>query len=260
METIGKVMHLGKKMMELPGVTPLIHMGATLIGVDNLNTILSMLLGFLSKNIITASYGRKKELTGSIGTPMIDLKMKIIDEDTGEKIPMEKVVNEGLRGEMCLDAPWKMLGYWPDPGTGFDEEGYVHTGDVVKLDEWGHTFIVDRTKDMVNVSGYKVYTREMDDLLYEIEGIDEVATVGIPDPDRPGSERIKVFIVPLPEYKGKIKEEDVIKFLRGKVAPYAVPKSVEIRDELPRTVTEKIFKRQLREEEIEKMKKAGLLK
>ena len=260
METVGKVMHLGKKMMELPGVLPLGHMGATLIGPDNLGRILNMTVAFASRNIITTSSGRKKEFTGSIGTSMIDLKMKIIDEDTGETIPMEKAVKEGKRGEMCLDAPWKMLGYWPDAGSGFDEEGYVHTGDVVKLDEWGRTYIVDRTKDMVNVSGYKVYTREMDDLLYEIPGIDEVATVGIPDPDRPGSERIKVFIAPLPEYRGKIKEEDVIKFLRGKVAPYAVPKSVEIRDELPRTVTEKIFKKQLREEEIEKMKKEGILK
>ena len=259
-DTIGKVMHLGKKMMDLPGVIPLGHLGMALLGPDALGRILNMVLAFVSKSIITTSSGRKKEFTGSIGLPCIDLMVKIIDEDTGEKIPISRVVHEGLRGEMCLDAPWKMLGYWPDPGSGFDEEGYVHTGDVVKIDEWGHFYVVDRTKDMVNVSGYKVYTREIDDLLYEYPGVDEAAVIGVPDPERPGSERVKAFIVPLPEYKGKIKEDDIIKFLREKVPPYAVPKFVEFRNELPRTVTEKIFKRKLRDEEIEKMKKQGLLK
>jgi Acyl-CoA synthetases (AMP-forming)/AMP-acid ligases II len=113
---------------------------------------------------------------------------------------------------------------------------------------------------MVNISGYKVYTIEMDDMLYEVPGVSEAAVVGIPDPDRPGSERLKVFIAPTPEYRGKIKEEDVINFFRGKVAKYAVPKSVEFMDELPRTPAEKIFKRGLRDTEIEKMKKKGILK
>jgi long-chain acyl-CoA synthetase len=98
-------------------------------------------------------------------------------------------------------------------------------------------------------------------MLYEYPGVNEAAVVGIPDPERPGQERVKAFVVPKPEYRGKIKEEDIIKFFRGKVAPYAVPKFVEIRnEELPKTPTEKIFKKQLREDEIEKMKKAGVLK
>ena len=100
----------------------------------------------------------------------------------------------------------------------------------------------------------------LDDLLYEYPGVYEAAAIGVPDPDRPGSERIKAFIAPYPEYRGKIKEEDIIEYLKERVEKWAVPKSVEIRDELPKSPVEKIFKKQLREEEIEKMKKAGVLK
>ncbi|VUT26208.1 MAG: long-chain fatty acid--CoA ligase, FadD-like protein [Candidatus Methanolliviera sp. GoM_oil] len=252
MDTVKKVFGLLDRMASLPGLAPLIGMAIRMVGPDRLGSFFNTLIAFISKNMITTPSGRKKELTGSAGMPMPDVKVKIVDEDTGETIPMEKVIKEGKRGEMCLDAPWKMLGYWPDVGSGLDEEGFVHTGDVVRLDEWGRTYIVDRTKDMVNVSGYKVYTREIDDLLYGLEGIDEVATVGIPDPERPESERIKVFAVPLPAYKGKINEEDIINYLKGKVAPYAVPKSVEIREDIPKTVAEKIFKQRLRDEEMGK--------
>ena len=259
-ETAGKVFHLLNKGMEMPGVLPLLKVGVKMIGPGNIGLVANRLITFVSSSILTAPSARKKESFRSIGLPFIDTKMKIINEETGETIPMERAVKENLRGEMCLDGPQKMIGYLPDVGSGMDEEGYVHTGDVVTVDEKGYVYIVDRTKDMVNVSGYKVYTREMDDLLYEHPGVEEAAVIGVPDPERTGSERLKTFIVPKPEYRGKIKEEDIREFLKGKVAPYAVPKSVEIRDELPRTVTEKIFKKQLREEEIEKMKKEGILK
>jgi len=199
-------------------------------------------------------------LVTSVGYPLVDEEFKVVNEDTGETIPTPKLVKEGLRGEMCVKGPNLMLGYWPNPGDGLDDEGYIHTGDVVKVDEAGRVYIVDRTKDMVIVSGYKVYTIELDDLLYEYPGVYEAAAIGVPDPDRPGSERIKAFIAPYPEYRGKIKEEDIIEYLKERVEKWAVPKSVEIRDELPKSPVEKIFKKQLREEEIEKMKKAGVLK
>jgi len=158
-------------------------------------------------------------------------------------------------------GPTAMLGYWPNVGDGLDEDGMIHTGDIIKMDEWGQIYIQDRTKDMINISGYKVYSIELEDLLYAYPGVNEAAVIGVPDPERPGQERVKAFVVPRPEYIKKIKEEDIIQYLREKVPPYAVPKFVEIRDEeLPKTPTEKIFKRKLREEEIEKMKKKGLLK
>ncbi|WP_229234527.1 class I adenylate-forming enzyme family protein [Candidatus Methanoliparum sp. LAM-1] len=223
-----------------------------LIGRRNLGTIVNRLLPFIS-SIMPSATEKKRELTTSVGYP-------IVDEDTGEMIPISRVVKEGLRGEACIKGPHTMPGYWPEPGSGLDEEGYVHTGDVIKIDKDGRVYIVDRTKDMINVSGYKVYLVEIDDLLYEYPGVYEAATIGVPDPERPGSERVKVFVALYPEYKGKVKEEDIINYLKERVEKWAIPKSVEIRDELPKSPVEKIFKRKLRDEEIEKMKKQGLLR
>ena len=249
-ETASKVFQLLDRILNVPGVVPLLRMGMGLIGRQNLGAIVNRSMPLLS-SILPAATDKKRELTGTCGYPLVDEEVKIIDEDTGETIPIPKLVKEKLRGEICLKGPNLMIGYWPDRGSGVDDEGYIHSGDVVTVDEAGRLSVVDRTKDMVNVSGYKVYTIELDDLLYEYPGVYEAATIGVPDPERPGSERVKCFVTPLPEYKGKLKEEDIIGFLRDKVAKYAVPKSVEIRDEeLPKTVAEKIFKKKLRDEEI----------
>ena len=259
-ETVGKILHLLDRILKTPGITPLLRSVLRLIGSENIGRIGSRLIAFASSLLTSPSAVKMLHERASQGIPCVDVDMKVVDEDTGEEIPMKKVVKEKLRGELCTKGPHRMLGYWPNPGTGFDEEEYVHTGDVVEVDDWGQVYIVDRTKDMINVSGYKVYSKDMDDLLYEIPGVNEAATIGVPDPERPGSERVKVFISLLPEHKGKVKKEDIINYLRERVALYAIPKSVEFRDELPKTVTEKIFKRQLREEEIEKMKREGILK
>ncbi|PIZ27024.1 MAG: AMP-dependent synthetase, partial [Chloroflexi bacterium CG_4_10_14_0_8_um_filter_46_9] len=141
----------------------------------------------------------------------------------------------------------RMLGYWPNPGSGLDEEGYVHTGDVVRVDDRGYFYIVDRTKDMANISGYKVYTRELDDLLYTHPATEMAAAVGVPDHERPGSERVAIFIQLRPEYRGKVKEEKFIEYLREKVAKYAVPKYVRFLDNMPLTEVQKVNKKYLRE-------------
>jgi len=260
-ETSGKVFHLLEKILTIPVVMSLLRMGMVLIGRDNIAIIGTRLLSLLSKYILTTPAGREKEFTGTIGVPTVDTTVKVIDEDTGEVIPISKLVMERLRGELCEGGPSAMLGYWPNVGDGLDEDGMIHTGDVIKMDEWGQVYVQDRTKDMINISGYKVYSIELDDMLYAYPGVSEAAVIGVPDPERPGQERVKAFVVPKMDYRGKIKEEDIIRYFKEKVPPYAVPKSVEIREEeLPKTPTEKIFKRKLREEEIEKMKKRGLLK
>jgi len=255
--TVGKVVHVVDKVCKMPALvpllTPILKIVTSLGDPKSTGALLNEIISFLSSNIVATPSVRKKELRGSIGILGPNFKTKIVNEDTGETIPIERVVKEGLRGEMCLNSPSRMLGYWPTPGTGIDDEGYVHTGDVVTVDEWGKTYLVDRVKDMVNISGYKVYTRELDDLLYEYPGVAEAAVIGIPDPEKPGSEMVKLFIAPKPEYKGKLKEEDIQNWLRERVAPYAVPKLIEFRDELPKSA-DKIFKRGLREEEMKKMK------
>jgi long-chain acyl-CoA synthetase len=107
---------------------------------------------------------------------------------------------------------------------------------------------------MANISGMKVYTRLIDDIIYELPAVQDAVTIGIPDPERPGSERLKVFIRLKESYEGRLTPEEVISHCRGKLPPYAVPKFVEISsEELPLTVTEKLFKRALREREISKL-------
>jgi len=148
-----------------------------------------------------------------------------------------------------------MLGYLDDPaGTAAAfHDGWYRTGDVARIDEDGYLFIVDRTKDMVIVSGYKVYTREVDDILYEHPATDVAATIGVPDPERPGSERVLVFIQVKDEYKGKVTEEEYMEFLKSKVAKYAVPRSVTFLDEMPLTEVYKVNKKALREMEMAKL-------
>jgi long-chain acyl-CoA synthetase len=185
--------------------------------------------------------------TLGIGLPVPDTEVRIVDLETGEELAA------GQSGELLIRGPQTMRGYWPTPGSGLDN-GWLHTGDIAKMDENGYFVLEDRVKDMANVSGYKVYTTEVDQVLFKYPGVAMAAAIGIPDPERPGSERIKAFIRPREEFKGKLNADDIIAYCREKLPAIAVPKYIEFRDELPLTVTEKIFKRALREEEI---KKAG---
>ena len=193
------------------------------------------------------------EKFGSIGVPTPDTEVKIIDRETGEEAAA------GEEGELYIRGPQVMMGYWPEPGKGL-VDGWLPTGDVVKMDDDGYFYITDRVKDMASVSGLKVYTRLVDDVLYEHPAVADAAAIGIPDPERPGSERIKAFIRLKKEQEGKVTADDIISHCKEKLPAYSVPKFIEFRKELPLTVTEKLFKRQLREEEVAKMKEAGLLK
>ncbi|TET15854.1 MAG: long-chain fatty acid--CoA ligase [Dehalococcoidia bacterium] len=190
--------------------------------------------------------------TPGIGLPIPDTEVKIVDLDTGEEL------GAGESGEIVVRGPQTMKGYWPTPGSGLDN-GWLHTGDIGRMDEDGYFVLTDRIKDMANISGYKVYTTEVDQVLFKCPGVAMAAAVAIPDPERPGSERIKAFITPKEECKGKLSADDIIAYCKDRLPAVAVPKYVEFRDELPLTVTEKIFKRALREEEIKKMKEQGVL-
>lgn len=193
------------------------------------------------------------EKLGSIGVPTPDTEVRIVDLDTGQEAA------PGKEGELWVRGPQVMLGYWPQVGKGL-VDGWLPTGDVVTMDDDGYFYITDRIKDMANVSGLKVYTRLVDDVLYEHPTVADAVAIGIPDVERPGSDRIKAFIRLRPEYEGKASAEAIISHCRAKLPPYAVPKFVEFREELPLTVTDKLFKRQLREEEIARMKASGQLK
>ncbi len=188
------------------------------------------------------------EKAGSIGVPAVDTDCKLIDIETGEEVPVGEV------GELYIRGPQVMKGYWPTPGSGL-KDGWLPTGDFCKMDKDGYFFLVDRDKDMINISGFKVYSTTVDTVLFEHPGVAQACAIGIPDPERYGSERIKAFIVAKKEYKDKVTAEEIIAYCKEKLAPYAVPKFIEFRESLPMTVSEKLFKKQLRDEEIEKMNK-----
>jgi long-chain acyl-CoA synthetase len=205
--------------------------------VSHINlTGFSRIMGFMAK-----------EKPG-IGVPLPDTDVRLADTETDLDVPV------GEPGEVLIRGPQVMLGYWPEPGSGLTSNGWLHTGDIGVMDESGYFQIVDRLKDMVNVSGLKVYTTEVDEVLFKHPAVATAASFGIPDPDIPGSERVMAVIALKEGLQGSLTEADIRDFCRKHLSPYAVPKIVEFRDQLPLTVTEKVFKNALREQAISKMK------
>ena len=238
---------MNSKFLKLPGVIPVTNAFLRAVGSKVVGYCLSKSIGTLSK--VTAYTSKKSktkvEKRGTIGIPMPDTEIKIVDVDTGRNLTWDEIIS-GKTGELCLRGPQRMLGYWPTAGSGLDDEGYVRTGDVAKVDENGYFYIVDRTKDMIIVSGFKVYSREIDDILQGCPGVSRAATVGIPDPERQGSERVCVFIEPQSGCEKDVTEEKIINYLKNTVAKYAVPKVVRIVVTLPLTEVQKVDKKQLR--------------
>jgi len=224
------------------------------VGSKTIGSVAGKFISFTVKR--TGGEKKKKsssEKRGAVGIPFPDTEVLLIDVETGEPLSTEDIL-AGKRGEMCLRGPQRMLGYWPDPGNGLDEDGYVRTGDVVKVDDDGYFYIVDRTKDMVNVSGLKVYTREIDDILCGHPKVEMAATVGIPDPEREGSERVIVYVQPKATEMDTLKADEIISFLKEQVAKYAVPKAVEIVETMPLTEVQKLDKKKVRAMAEEKFK------
>ncbi|MFC1535108.1 AMP-binding protein [Thermodesulfobacteriota bacterium] len=186
-----------------------------------------------------------KEKSG-MGVPSPDTECKLVDLDTGEEVPF------GEHGEVVVRGPQIMKGYWPEQGSGLTAAGWLHTGDIAYMDEDGYFHLSDRVKDMVNVSGMKVYTTTVDEVLYKHPGIHMAAAIGVPDPNTPGSERVMAIVQLKNEFKEKVTADEIQDFCRKHLSPYAVPKFVEFRDDLPMTVTEKLFKKALRDEVVAK--------
>ncbi|QLK27307.1 AMP-binding protein [Natrinema zhouii] len=181
----------------------------------------------------------------TIGIPVPDTDVKLRDVDTGEEIPLEAAAADGLEGEMLVNGPQRMKGYLDEDRDPFDDEGYVATGDIAKVDSEGRFYVVDRVKHMINVSGLKVYSEEIDEILFALEGVKRPATVGVPDPERPGSERVRIFIEPQPD--ADLTEADVIEHLEGNVPKHAMPSRVTFVESIPLTDIEKTDKEALRE-------------
>lgn len=184
---------------------------------------------------------------GSIGVPVPDTDCRIVDLATGtQDMP------PGEEGELIVRGPQVMSGYWrmPKETDATLRDGWLYTGDIAKMDEDGYVYIVDRKKDMIIAGGFNIYPREIDEVLYEHPKIMDAVSVGVPDTYR--GETLKAFVVVKPGES--LTEEEVIKYCKSKLAAYKVPKSVEFRDSLPKTMVGKILRKELRAEEMKKLK------
>ncbi len=181
------------------------------------------------------------EYNGSIGLPVPSTDICIKDED-GNTLPMD---GEAI-GELCVKGPQVMDGYWKrDDETAkvMDAQGWLHTGDMARIDPPGYAYIVDRKKDMILVSGFNVYPNEVEDVIAAMPGVAEVAAVGVVDEH--SGEIVKVVIVK----KDPALTADMVKaYAKENLTGYKRPHIVEFRDELPKTNVGKILRRELRDE------------
>ncbi len=187
----------------------------------------------------------------SIGVPIPNTDVKIVDiEDGAKELP------QGEIGEIIIKGPQVMKGYWNLPEesakairTGPDgEEGWFYSGDIGYQDEEGYFHIADRKKDMIIAGGYNIYPADVEAVLFEHPAVLEAAVIGVPDEKR--GETVKGFVV-LNEGQTAT-EDEIIAFCRERMAAYRIPRLVEFRDELPKTVIGKVLRRELREQELSK--------
>jgi long-chain acyl-CoA synthetase len=175
---------------------------------------------------------------GSIGVPVPSTDARIVDVGTGaQELPV------GEPGELVINGPQVMKGYWNMPEETEDtlKDGWLYTGDVARMDEDGYFYIVDRKKDMIVAGGYNVYPREIEEVLFEHEDV----------ADEYRGETVKAFVVRM--QGSGVTEEEILAFCKERLASYKAPKSVEFRDELPKSTVGKLLRRVLVDEERAKM-------
>jgi long-chain acyl-CoA synthetase len=185
-------------------------------------------------------YGERR--VGTIGLPLPDTDSAIVDPDTWEFLPA------GEQGEIAVRGPQVMAGYWqrPDETARVLHDGWLRTGDIGFMNSDGYFTIVDRAKDMIIAGGLKIFPREVDEVLYQNPKVQEAAAVGVPDEYR--GETVRAYVVVKPGEH--LTAAELIEFCKERLAPYKVPKQVEFRSELPKTLVGKVLRRTLRDEYI----------
>ncbi len=180
----------------------------------------------------------------SVGVPVPNCVMKIMDIEDGTQ-----ELAPGEVGEIVDSGPIVIPGYWQKPGETKHaiRDGWLYTGDVGKMDEDGWFYVVDRKKDMIVASGYKVWPRDVEDVIYQHPAVKETAVVGVPDPYR--GETVKAFVALKGEMKNSVTPEEIISFCKARMAAYKYPRQVEFVSEIPKTLTGKFLRRTLREKE-----------
>ncbi len=180
-----------------------------------------------------------------IGLPVPDTDCRIVDVETAMRD-----MPTGEPGELAIKGPQVMKGYWGkrEETDRVLRDGWLYTGDIARIDEDGYFHIVERKKDLIIASGFNVYPREVEEVLFEHPAVQEAAAIGIPDAYR--GETVKAFVV-LKAGKAATAEE-IVAFCKERLAPFKVPKLVEFRKELPKSLVGKVLRRALREEELAK--------
>ena len=177
----------------------------------------------------------------AIGVPIPGHEAKIMDlSDPEKELPPGEV------GELAIRGPGIIPGYWkkPEETAHAIREGWLFTGDVGTMDSKGWVYLLDRKKDMIIASGFKVWPREVEDTIYLHPAVREVAVIGVPDPYR--GETVKAFVALKESYEGKVTNEEIISFCKERMAAYKYPREVEFVKEVPKTATGKFLRRALR--------------
>ncbi|MBI3682361.1 MAG: long-chain fatty acid--CoA ligase [Acidobacteria bacterium] len=190
--------------------------------------------------ITTPMMGIRKP--GSVGVPLPSTDVRVVDPETGEReLPV------GEEGELVVRGPQMMKGYWnkPEETANTIRNGWLHTGDIGRMDEDGYFCIVQRKKDMINVGGFKVFPNEVDEALYAHPAVAEAAAIGVAHPYR--GEVVKAFVVLRTGERATAGQ--LIEHCRSRLAKYKVPAEIEFLDALPKTAVGKILLRALRERE-----------
>ena len=200
--------------------------------------------------ILTMNPAKGQKKIGSVGIPIQSTRIKLVDIETGEQeVPM------GEEGELIANGPQVMKGYLNKPEETahalreFQGEKWLYTGDVARMDADGYFSIADRVKDMLIVGGYKVFSREVEEKLYELPEVEFCAIVGIPNKDRPGNDIVKLVVQRSAQAEDKDPEalkNEIIEYCKKNMAPYKVPKIIDFTDEIPLTAVGKVDKKQLR--------------
>jgi acyl-CoA synthetase (AMP-forming)/AMP-acid ligase II len=183
---------------------------------------------------------KKLKRLASIGKPMADVQMKVIDQETGKTLGPNEV------GEILAKGPRVMSGYWKDEektAKTIDKDGWVHTGDVGYVDEDGYYFLAGRSSDIIIRAGENISPEELENVIREHPGVEDVAVIGVPD-ETWGEEPRAVII---PKKGVKVTEEEIMELCRQKLASFKRPRSVVFVDELPRNPMGKLVKREIRE-------------
>jgi long-chain acyl-CoA synthetase len=191
-------------------------------------------------------YGRPKY--GSFGVPLTNTVGAVLDPESDKFFPVGEI------GELAIKGPEVVKGYWNNPDetkkmfVEIDGERWVRTGDLVRMDEEGYFYFYDRKRDMIKYKGLAVFAREVEEVLAAHPQVKEAGVIGVPDPEV--GEKVKAIVVLETEARGKISEEEIMKYCAERIAHYKCPKIVEFRGEVPKTDVGKVSRRELREEDM----------